>query len=202
MSAATSPKPSFILASASPRRLQLLRQIGLVPDDVIATDIDETWGKDELPRQHALRLCVEKANAVAPDTAFVLAADTLVAVGRRVLPKTEDEGEARSHLSLLSGRAHHVLTAVALKCPDQTMQTRLVDTRVTFKRLSTHELEVYLAGGEWRGKAGAYAIQGAAAQFVSKMSGSYSNVVGLPLHETANLLQGNGFPLKYVSVTT
>ncbi|ABS62150.1 maf protein [Parvibaculum lavamentivorans DS-1] len=189
-------KPRLILASASPRRLALLEQIGIEPDLVLAADIDETPRTNELPRDHALRLAREKAQAIAalhPD-ALVLGADTVVACGRRILPKTETEEEARSCLALLSGRAHRVYTAVHLIAPNRVSE-RVCETRVTFKRLSPDETSAYLASGEWRGKAGGYAIQGRAALFVRALSGSHSSVVGLPLYETAALLAGAGFPV-------
>ncbi|MBX6366792.1 MAG: septum formation protein Maf [Rhodospirillales bacterium] len=184
-----------MLASASPRRLDLLAQIGIRPDAVDPADIDETVRPRELPGPHALRLAREKALAVAarhPD-AFVLAADTVVACGRRVLPKAEDEATARRCLELLSGRRHRVHGGVALVAPGGRLTHRLVETVVAFKRLAPEEVAAYLASGEWRGKAGGYAIQGRAARFVRWLSGSYSNVVGLPLFETASLLEGSGF---------
>lgn len=188
--------PRLILASASPRRLSLLRQIGVEPDEVIAADLDETPLKGELPRLHAARLAREKAEAVVashPD-ALVLGADTVVACGRRILPKTETEAEARACLALLSGRAHRVYTAVHLVAPSRTM-SRVSETRVTFKRLSDGEIAAYLASGEWQGKAGGYAIQGRAALFVRALSGSHSAVVGLPLYEVGQLLAGAGYSL-------
>ncbi|MGE0827946.1 MAG: nucleoside triphosphate pyrophosphatase [Hyphomonadaceae bacterium] len=181
-----------MLASASPRRLDLLKQIGVTPERVQPADVDERTRKGELPRPHALRLAEEKARAISADGAIVLAADTVVACGRRILPKTEAEGEARDCLTLLSGRAHMVLTAVAVR-RDERLWTRLSETRVTFKRLSEREIEDYVAGGEWRGKAGGYAVQGMAARFVRALSGSYSGVVGLPLYETAHLLDAAGY---------
>ena len=188
--------PALVLASASPRRLELLKQIGLAPDRVDPADLDETPLPGELPAAHALRLAREKAQAVAarhPD-AVVLAADTVVACGRRILPKGADEAAARKCLSLLSGRRHRVIGGVAVIAPGKGAKTRLVTTTVTFKRLTDAEIGVYLASGEWRDKAGAYAIQGRAALFVRFLSGSYSNVVGLPLFETAALLQAAGYP--------
>lgn len=178
----------LILASASPRRLALLAQIGVTPDEVIATDIDETPLKKETPRALALRLARDKAEAVKAH-GCVLAADTVVAVGRRVLPKAETEPEARACLALLSGRGHRVYTGVALKT-SQGVRERLVETRVTFKRLSPAEINAYIASGEWRGKAGGYAVQGLAGRYITNIVGSYSNIVGLPLYETANLLEG------------
>lgn len=183
-------RPRLVLASASPRRLALLAQIGVTPDQVVAADIDETPLKGETPRLLALRLARGKAEAVKAEGARVLAADTVVAVGRRVLGKAESETEARACLTLLSGRTHRVYTGVALKTPDGAVRTRLVETRVTFKRLSRAEIEAYIASGEWRGKAGGYAAQGLAARYITGIIGSYSSIVGLPLHETANLLEG------------
>ncbi|MBY0563783.1 MAG: Maf family nucleotide pyrophosphatase [Hyphomonadaceae bacterium] len=182
----------LVLASASPRRLELLKQIGVTPADVIATDIDETPHKGETPRMHAARLAREKASAVTRADAAVLAADTVVAVGRRILPKAETEADAHACLTLLSGRTHRVYTAVALQTPDGALRERLVETRVAFKSLSRTEIEQYVAGGEWRGKAGGYAAQGRAGRFIVSIIGSYSGVVGLPLFETANLLEGAG----------
>ena len=185
----------LILASASPRRLDLLRQIGIEPDAVAPAEVDEAPRPRELPVQHARRLAAAKADAVAPGHpgAFVLAADTVVAVGRRILPKPADEAEARRCLSLLSGRRHRVLGAVLLVAPDGRRARRMVTTAVRFKRLEPRELEAYIASGEWRGKAGGYAIQGRAAAFAPAVNGSYSNVVGLPLAETAALLRGFGY---------
>lgn len=185
----------LVLASASPRRLDLLRQIGLVPDAIEAADLDETPQRDETPRRLALRLAQAKAANVAerhPD-AHVLAADTVVAVGRRVLPKAADTDEVRACLSLLSGRAHKVLTGVAVIAPDGRTAARLVESRVHFKRLSDADVDAYLSCREGIGKAGGYAIQGRAGALVISLQGSYSGVVGLPLYETANLLGGLGF---------
>lgn len=186
---------TLVLASASPRRLDLLRQIGIIPDRVDPADIDETPLKDELPPGHAVRLAQEKALAVAPrhPGAFVLAADTVVACGRRILPKAEDEATARACLALLSGRRHRIYGGVALITPSGDLSVRRVFSHVTFKRLSDAELDAYIAGGEWHGKAGGYAIQGHAATLIPFISGSYSNVVGLPLFETAQLLAGRGY---------
>lgn len=184
-----------MLASASPRRLDLLRQVGLAPDAVIGAEIDESPLRDETPRQLALRLAAEKAARIAecePD-AYVLAADTVVAVGRRVLPKVETEAEGLRCLELLSGRAHRVLTGVALIAPDGRRAQRLVETRVYFKRLGPDEVRRYLQSGEGLGKAGGYAIQGFAGAFVTDLKGSFSSVVGLPLYETLNLLRGLGY---------
>lgn len=187
--------PRLVLASASPRRLDLLAQIDLAPDAVVPAEIDETPLQNETPRLLALRLAVAKASKVAADHAgaHVLAADTVVAVGRRVLPKVETEAEGRACLELLSGRAHKVLTAVALRAPDGRAASRLVETRLHFKRLTSGEIEAYLASGEGLGKAGGYAIQGRAGAFVTALQGSYSAVVGLPLYETLNLLTGLGY---------
>jgi septum formation protein len=179
----------LVLASASPRRLELLKQIGVTPDAVIHTDIDETPRKGETPRLLALRLARAKAAAASAEGARVLAADTVVAVGRRILPKAETEADARACLALLSGRTHRVFTGVALSTSERTA-ARLVETRVAFKPLSAREIEAYIASDEWRGKAGGYAVQGRAARFVVSIIGSYSNIVGLPLYETANLLEG------------
>jgi len=189
--------PALVLASASPRRRDLLGQIGIVPSAIEAAEIEETPLKDERPRALALRLAEDKARAVAaghPDV-FVLGADTVVACGRRILPKPADEAEARACLRLLSGRRHAVYGGVALVCPDGTLRARVVETTVSFKRLQEDEIAGYLASGEWQGKAGGYAIQGRAARFVKAVSGSYPNVVGLPLFEVVNLLRGAGFPL-------
>ncbi len=179
----------LVLASASPRRLALLAQIGVTPDEVVAADIDETPLKGETPRLLALRLAREKALAVGAD-GVVLAADTVVAVGRRILPKAESEVEARTCLALLSGRTHRVYTGVALKALDGAVRTRLAEARVAFKVLSSGEVERYIASGEWRGKAGGYAIQGLAGRYVANLIGSYSAVIGLPLYEAANLIEG------------
>ena len=184
-----------MLASASPRRLALLAQIGVTPDRVIDPDIDETPKCHELPRLLVQRLAVLKAQTVAEADCFVLAADTAVAVGRRVLGKPDTLEEARACLTLLSGRRHHVLTSVVLRAPDGRTVQRVAESIVTFVRLEALQTEAYLAGGEWRGKAGGYAIQGRAAAFVRFLSGSHSNVVGLPLFETAQLLRGLGYPL-------
>lgn len=185
----------LVLASASPRRLELLRQIGIAPDRIDPPKIDETPLRGELPAQHARRLAAAKARLVAERTprAFVLAADTVVACGRRILPKALDAETARACLTLLSGRRHRVLGGVCLIAPDGRALQRLVTTAVTFKRLSAAEIEAYIAGGEWHGKAGGYAIQGRAATFIPAINGSYSNVVGLPLFESASLLVGAGY---------
>jgi septum formation protein len=183
----------LVLASASPRRLDLLRQIAIEPDQILSPDIDETPLRGETPRLLALRLALAKAAAVAAPDAFVLAADTVVAVGRRVLPKAETDPEGRECLQILSGRAHRVLTAVAVMAPDGRTASRLSESRVQFKRLTEAEIAAYLAAGEWRGKAGGYAIQGRAGAFVTALQGSYSGVVGLPLYESACLLEGLGY---------
>lgn len=187
--------PILVLASASPRRLELLRQVGIEPDRVLHTDIDESVATDETPRLHASRLAREKATAgaAAAPGAFVVAADTVVAVGRRVLPKAETQEQAAQCLALLSGRAHKVLTAVAVVAPDGRTASRLAETRVRFKRLTPAETAAYLDGGEWRGKAGGYGVQGRAGAFVTELQGSYTAVVGLPLYETVCLLEGLGW---------
>jgi septum formation protein len=187
----------LILASASPRRLDLLARIGVTPDAVAPADVDEGIPSGELPRDHALRLAVEKAEAVAalePD-ALVLAADTVVAVGRRILPKVEDEATLRACMKLLSGRRHRVLTGVALAAPGTAIRTRLVETIIAMKRLSDSEIDYYAGHGEWRGKAGGYALQGYGEVYVRHIAGSYSNVVGLPLAETRQLLKSAGFDI-------
>ena len=185
----------FVLASASPRRLALLRQAGLEPSVVIAPEIDEALRKGELPRAYALRVAIAKIEAVIAKErgSFVLAADTVVAVGRRILPKADSEVDVELCLRLLSGRRHVVLTALALKPPAKPMRTRVVATRVAFKVLSKREIDGYVASGEGIGKAGGYAVQGRAEAFVRWINGSYSNVVGLPLYETLALLEGSGW---------
>jgi septum formation protein len=185
----------LILASASPRRLDLLARIGVVPDLVLPAEIDETPHKGELPLPYARRMAAAKAEAVAEAGAFTLAADTVVAAGRRILPKTENEDEARAALSLLSGRRHRVLSAVTLIDAEGRARHRLSTSIVIFKRLSAEELDAYIAAGEWRGKAGGYAIQGRAEALVRAVSGSHSGVVGLPLFETRALLRAAGYPL-------
>ena len=187
--------PRLILASASPRRRELLARLGVTPDAIAPADIDETPFKAELPRDYAKRMAQEKALAAASDEAHVLAGDTVVAAGRRILPKAEDEATARRCLELLSGRRHTVLSAIALRAPDGTLREKLSETAVKFKRLSTEEIDAYIASGEWDGKAGGYAIQGAAEGLVSWLQGSHSGVVGLPLYETRILLKSAGFPL-------
>jgi septum formation protein len=187
--------PLLVLASASPRRLDLLRQIGLEPDRVDPADIDEIPRLGELPPAHAIRLAEEKARAVMPrhPGAYILAADTVVACGRRILPKPLDAASARACLKMLSGRRHRVYGGIALASPDERLTLRRVDSHVAFKRLSDAEIAAYLCSGEWRGKAGGYAIQGRAAALIRWVSGSYSNVVGLPLFETFQLLIGRGY---------
>jgi septum formation protein len=184
----------LILASASPRRLDLLARIGVVPDEICPADIDEAPLKGELPAPHAERLAAEKAIAVARPGALVLAADTVVAAGRRILPKAEDEATARCCLDLLSGRRHRVHSAVTLIDADGRARHRLSTSIVTFKQFTRDEVDAYLASGEWHGKAGGYAIQGRAEAFVRFLSGSHSGVVGLPLFETRALLFAAGYP--------
>ncbi|HTN41176.1 MAG TPA: Maf family nucleotide pyrophosphatase [Asticcacaulis sp.] len=184
----------LILASASPRRRDLLAQIGLVPDQIAAADLDESPLKDETPAQLALRLAVSKAQAVAAVTpGFVLAADTVVCVGRRVLDKAETEADVAACLKLLSGRGHRVYTGVAVVAPSGKLSSRLVETRLIFKRLSDADIAAYLACGEGIGKAGGYAIQGLAGGYVTQLVGSYTGVMGLPLYETMCLLDGAGY---------
>ncbi|WP_394270420.1 Maf family protein [Qipengyuania sp.] len=187
--------PTLILASASPRRRELLARLGVVPADVLSADIDETPHKDELPRPYAVRMAREKAEAAANAGSYVLAGDTVVAVGRRILPKAEDEATARRCLELMSGRRHHVLSTIALRAPDGTIRERLSDTMVQVKRLTGQEMDAYIASGEWRGKAGGYAIQGAFEGLVKRLDGSHSGVMGLPLYETRALLVSAGFAL-------
>ena len=191
------PAPALVLASESPRRKALLAQAGIVPDAIYPTDTDETPLKGELPRIHALRLAAGKARAAAAvwrgGPALILAADTVVALGRRILPKAESAEDVRACLQLLSGRRHAVLTAIAVVGIDGQVRTRVVTTRVAFKRLTADEIESYIRYGEGVGKAGGYAIQGRAETFVRQLNGSYSNVVGLPLLETVGLLQGCGY---------
>ena len=196
-------RPPLILASASPRRLQLLAQIGIEPDKLLPSEVDEAPLYKEQPRALARRLSQTKAETARhiavrhPDLegAYVLAADTVVSVGRRLLPKPEFTDEAAACLRLLSGRAHRVYTAICLITPAGKMRNRIVETRLRFKRLSREEIDTYLASGEWEGKAGGYAIQGRAGAFVTKITGSYTNVVGLPLNETMTLLVGEGYPV-------
>jgi septum formation protein len=185
----------LVLASASPRRRELLAQVGIVPDQIDPADIDESPQADETVRRLVLRLATEKAQAAAArhPCAFVLAADTLVAVGLRILGKPADEADARRMLELMSGRAHRILTGVAVAAPDGKLSSRISETRLKFKRLETAEIDAYLASGEWRGAAGAYKIQGRAGAFVTDLSGSFTGVVGLPLYETLALLRGAGW---------
>ena len=186
---------NLILASGSPRRRELIARLGIVPRAVVAADIDESPLKAEVPRVYAVRMAREKALAVADCEAFVLAGDTVVALGRRILPKAEDEAAARHCLKLVSGRRHRVLSALALKYPDGTLRERVSETIVRFKPLSAAEIDAYIAGGEWQGKAGGYAIQGSAEGLIAWISGSHSGVMGLPLFETRALLKAAGFPL-------
>jgi septum formation protein len=185
----------LVLASASPRRLDLLARIGVVPDTVLPADVDESVPKGELPRDHARRLAREKALAIAikEPGSLVLAADTVVAVGRRILPKVEDEATLRACMKLLSGRRHRVMTGVALAIPGQGIRERLVETMIAMKGLGDDEIDYYAAHGEWRGKAGGYALQGYGEVYVRHIAGSYSNVVGLPLAETRLLLKSAGY---------
>ncbi len=194
-----SVRPELVLASESPRRLALLAQAGITPDHVVPAALDERVLKQEAPRAHALRLAVEKARAAGArhaTGAFILAADTVVACGRRILPKAESDAQVRACLSLLSGRRHQVMTAVALLTPDGKLRTRLALTRVSFRRLEERHIAHYVESREGLGKAGGYAIQGRAEIFVNVISGSYSNVVGLPLALTVALLEGSGFPVS------
>jgi septum formation protein len=197
-----SDRPMLVLASGSPRRVALLGQIGIEPDFLMPADVDETPGRHELPRRLARRLARHKAEVAAhrvapvlPEgrPALVLAADTVVAVGRRILPKAETFDEAEACIALLSGRTHRVFTGLALLTPGGGVRERLVETRLRFKRLSSVEMSAYLRSGEWQGKAGGYAIQGLAGAFVASLEGSYTSVVGLPLFETGKLLEGAGY---------
>jgi septum formation protein len=198
-------RPKLVLASGSPRRLALLQQAGLEPDALLPADIDETPLKAETPRELVRRLARTKAEVARKtartreelEGAFVVAADTVVSVGRRILPKAEVVEEAAACLRLLSGRTHRVYTAVCVVTPRDAVRERLVESRVRFKRLSREDMEGYLASGQWRGKAGGYAIQGLAGTFVVKLVGSYPNIVGLPLYETISLLDGEGFPVRF-----
>ncbi len=186
------PHP-LILASSSPRRLMLLRQIGITPDQVVSPDIDETPARDELPRGYAIRMARAKAAAVHAAGSLILAADTVVSAGRRILPKAGDADEVRACLGLLSGRRHRVMTAIVLTGADGRATERLVESAVTFNRLTNEQIDRYVATQEGEGKAGGYAINGQAASFIRFLSGSYSGVVGLPLFETAQLLRGHGW---------
>lgn len=188
-------EPELVLASASPRRRELIARLGIVPARIAAADIDETPARGELPRVYAARMAREKAEAVAAPGAHILAGDTVVALGRRVLPKAEDEATVRQCLQLMSGRRHRVLSAIALKSPDGSLHERLSETIVRFKPLSTAEIDAYVAGGEWHGKAGGYAIQGSAEGLIAWISGSHSGVVGLPLFETRAVLKAAGFAI-------
>src|ERR1700724_924282 len=198
-------RPKLVLASGSPRRVTLVNQAGIEPDALRPTNVDETPKRGELPRACANRLARAKAEAALElvrededlNGAYILAADTVVAVGRRILPKAELLDEAAQCLRLLSGRNHRVHTSVCLVTPKETFRQRHVETRVRFKRLSDQDIESYLASGEWRGKAGGYAAQGIAGTFLVKIVGSYSNIVGLPLYETMTLLGGEGFPIHF-----
>ena len=198
-------RPKLVLASGSPRRLALLNQAGIEPDSLQPAEIDEIPVKGELPRALANRLAREKAQVALASIrideelrgSYIIAADTVVAVGRRVMPKADMLEDAAACLRMLSGRNHRVYTGICLVTPKEAFRQRLVETRVRFKRLSNEDLEGYLASGEWRGKAGGYAIQGLAGTFVVKMVGSYTNVVGLPLYETMSLLGGEGFPVHF-----
>src|SRR5512133_3399667 len=198
-------RPKLVLASGSPRRVTLINQAGIEPDALRPANVDETPRRGELPRACANRLARAKAE-VALDlvradeelqVAYILAADTVVAVGRRILPKPELVDEASQCLRLLSGRNHRVYTAICLVTPKESFRQRLIETRVRFKRLSEDDIQAYIGSGEWRGKAGGYAVQGIAGSFVVKMVGSYSNIVGLPLYETISLLGGEGFPIRF-----
>jgi septum formation protein len=198
LSVESTPKPTLVLASASPRRLDLLRQVGVEPDRVISCDIDETPLKDETPRQLAVRLAQGKAiaGAASAEDAYVIGADTVVALGRRLFGKPKDQADARRMLELLSGRAHRVMTGVAVRAPDGRVSVRLSESRLRWKRLDIRELDAFLASGEWEGVAGGYRIQGRAAAFCLDLHGSYSGVVGLPLYETLGLLRGLGYPAR------
>jgi nucleoside triphosphate pyrophosphatase len=198
-------RPKFVLASGSPRRLALINQSGIEPDALRPAELDETPRRGELPRACANRLARAKAEAALATVriddelkgAYVLAADTVVAIGRRILPKAELLDEAAQCLRMLSGRNHRVYTAICLVTPKEAFRQRLIETRVRFKRLSPQDIEAYLASGEWRGKAGGYAAQGLAGTFIVKLVGSYTNVVGLPLYETIALLSGEGYPIHF-----
>ena len=198
-------RPRLVLASASPRRLMLLSQVGVAPDALRPSSIDETPKRGEMPRSLATRLARAKAEAardlIANDKelaeAYVLAADTVVASGRHIFGKPKDVDEALATLQRLSGRSHRVLTGICLLTPEDRLRLKIVDTRVRFKRLAKEEIEAYLASREWRGKAGGYAIQGLAGCFVQRLVGSYTNVVGLPLTEVVGMLVGEGFPIHF-----
>ncbi len=198
-------RPKLVLASGSPRRLALLNQAGLEPDSLRPAEVDETPKRGELPRSCATRLARAKAEAALKSvqlddelrSAFIIAADTVVAVGRRILPKAELVDEAAQCLRLLSGRNHRVYTSICIVTPKEAFRQRLVETRVRFRRLTEEDIQAYIGSGEWRGKAGGYAVQGIAGSFVVKLVGSYSSVVGLPLYETVALLGGEGFPVRF-----
>ena len=188
---------SLVLASVSPRRLQLLKQVGIIPALVNPADIDETPKFKEIPEKLAVRLAKQKLDTVAykyPDQ-WILAADTVVACGRRVIPKPLDEAEACQNLEMLSGRRHRVISSVCVLGPSGKFNQRSVATRVLFKRLHVNEIEFYITTGEWRDKAGGYSIQGQGARFIRSINGSYSNIVGLPLFETCGMLEGMGFKI-------
>jgi septum formation protein len=197
-------RPKFVLASGSPRRLALLNQLGIEPDALKPTEIDEMPRRKEIPRVYANRLAYEKAQAALEKIkidddlrgGYILSADTVVAVGRRILPKAELLDTAAQCLRLLSGRNHRVYTSICMVTPKEVFRQRLVETRVRFKRLSEDDIEAYLASGEWQGKAGGYAAQGIAGAFIVKLIGSYTNVVGLPLYESMTLLAGEGYPVR------
>lgn len=197
-SPASPSSPELVLASASPRRLELLGRLGISPARVVATDIDESPLKGERPRDHAVRLAAEKARAAAAlaPGCLILAGDTVVGAGARILPKAEDEATARACLALLSGKRHRVFSAIAVIRPDGTLREALSETIVRFKRLSAEEIDGYIDGGEWHGKAGGYAIQGSAEGFCDWLSGSHSGVVGLPLYETRRLLKAAGLKVR------
>jgi len=195
VAAPESERPPFVLASASPRRRDLLAGIGLPPDRIAPADIDETPHPDETPPRHAARLAREKLDAAPHPGCFTLASDTVVSVGRRILPKTETRQEAERCLRLISGRNHRVHTSVAVRAPDGRTAERLSETRIRFKRLSAAEIAFYLDSGEWAGKAGGYGVQGLAGAFVISLIGSYTGVVGLPVYETRQLLAGLGYPV-------
>jgi septum formation protein len=203
-------RPKLVLASGSPRRLALLNQAGIEPDALRPADVDETPKKGELPRACATRLARAKAETALRGVrlddelrgAYILAADTVVAVGRRILPKAELVNEAEQCLRLLSGRNHRVYTGICIVTPKEGFRQRLIETRVRFKRLAEDDIQGYIGSGEWRGKAGGYGVQGIAGSFVVKIVGSYSNVVGLPLYESMTLLGGEGFPIRFGWLTT
>lgn len=190
--------PPIILASASPRRRELLEEQGIIPNQIIPADIDETPLKNELPRPYVKRMAIEKAEAIAPLhlNSFILAADTVVVMGRRILQKPENEKEAYKFLTLMSGRRHKVIGGICLITPDKKKITRIIETVVKFKSLTEDEKQFYIASKEWEGKAGGYAIQGLAAQFIPFISGSYTNIVGLSIYDTLNILRGNGFLIE------